>query len=73
LINVAATSLEVFFLRGPDGTLTTVDLWIMAGINLPLALVSIIMFGNGVKDRVGVVPARPVPPVISGIPTAEVK
>jgi NADH-quinone oxidoreductase subunit H len=46
LINLAATSLEVYFLRGPNGDLSTPDLWIMAGINIVLAVVSIAVFGG---------------------------
>ena len=50
LINLAATTLEVFLLRGPGGSLTTADLWIMAAINIPLALVCIALFGRLVRE-----------------------
>ena len=73
LINLAATSLEVFFLRGESGVLTAADLWIMAGINIPLALGSIALFGNLVREKVRVVPARPVTPTVPGIPTIGVR
>lgn len=73
LINLVATSLEVFFLRGESGVLTTVDLWIMAGINIPLGLVSIALFGNLVREKVRIVPARAVTPTVPGIPTIGVR
>jgi NADH-quinone oxidoreductase subunit H len=69
LINLAATSLEVFFLKGEAGVLTTSDLWIMAGINIPLALASVVLFGNLIRGKVRVVPARPAIPAFPGIPT----
>jgi NADH-quinone oxidoreductase subunit H len=72
LINLAATSLEVFFLRGAEGVLTTVDLWIMTGINIPLGLASIALFGNLVKERVRLAPARPPTRVVAGVRTIEV-
>jgi NADH-quinone oxidoreductase subunit H len=73
LINLAATSLEVFFLKGEAGVLTTIDLWVMAGINIPLALASIVLFGNLIRDKVRVVPARPAIPAFPGIPTVKVR
>jgi NADH-quinone oxidoreductase subunit H len=73
LINLAATALEVFFLSGPEGVLTVVDLWIMAGINIPLGLVSIALFGNLVKERVRLTPVRPPARVVPGVPTIEVR
>jgi NADH-quinone oxidoreductase subunit H len=72
LINLGATSLEVFFLRGAEGVLTTVDLWIMTGINIPLGLASIALFGNLVKERVRLAPARPPTRVVAGVRTIEV-
>ena len=51
LVNLAVTTLEVYFLRGPDGVLTTMDLWIMAAINIPLALVCIALFGALVREK----------------------
>ena len=73
LINLGATTVEVFFLRDAAGGLSTADLWIMAGVNIPLALASIAWFGNLVGDRVKVTPARPVAPMIPGVPTIEVR
>jgi NADH-quinone oxidoreductase subunit H len=73
LINLAATSLEVFFLRGPEGVLTAADLWIMTGINVPLGLASIALFGNLVRERVRLTPAQPPTRVVPGIPTIEVR
>jgi hypothetical protein len=73
LINLAATSLEVFFLRDESGVLTTADLWVMAGINIPLGLASIALFGNLVREKVRVVPARAVTPTIPGVPTIGVR
>ncbi len=51
LINLAATAIEVYFLRGPDGALSSGDLWLMAGINLVLAAVCIFVFGDIVRVR----------------------
>jgi NADH-quinone oxidoreductase subunit H len=73
LINLAATALEVFFLRGSEEVLTAADLWIMTGINIPLALASIALFGNLVKERVRLTPAQPPIRVVPGIPTIEVR
>jgi NADH-quinone oxidoreductase subunit H len=73
LINLAATTLEVFFLRDAVGTLATADLWIMAGINIPLALVSIFLFGHLVVDRARVTSARPIRQVVPGVATVEVR
>ena len=72
MINLGATAVQVYFLRGPEGTLTPGDLWIMAGINIPLALVSIALFGTLVKDRVRLAPARRAPWLVPGVPTVEV-
>ncbi|HEU0022718.1 MAG TPA: NADH-quinone oxidoreductase subunit NuoH [Dehalococcoidia bacterium] len=73
LINLAATSLEVFFLRDAAGTLATIDLWIMAGVNVPLALVSIFLLGNLVGDRARVTSVRPTAMVVPGVATVEVR
>lgn len=72
MINLGATAVQVYFLRGPEGTLTPGDLWIMAGINIPLALVSIALFGTLVKDRVRLAPARRAPWLVPGVRTVEV-
>jgi NADH-quinone oxidoreductase subunit H len=45
-INLLATSLEVYFLRGEARTLTTADLWVMAAINLALAAATLAVFGR---------------------------
>ena len=73
LINLAATSVEVFFLRGAEGVLTTVDLWIMAAINIPLAVVCILLFSNLVRDKPNVSPVRPATTFIPGVSTVEVR
>jgi NADH-quinone oxidoreductase subunit H len=73
LINLLAVALEVFFLRSGEGTLTTADLWIMAAINIPLALACIALFGSLIREkaRVGSGPATVT--VVPGVPTIEVK
>ncbi|MSQ06345.1 MAG: NADH-quinone oxidoreductase subunit NuoH [Dehalococcoidia bacterium] len=63
LINLVATALEVYFLRGDSRTLTTVDLWVMAGINLALAAVAIGAFGR--LNRAQVQRVRPPLPVLA--------
>ena len=70
-INLAAVVLEVYFLRDANGVLTTADLWIMAAINVVLAVVSITFFGNLIKEKVrsGSGGARSANPVTSGLPT----
>lgn len=60
LINLLATTLEVYFLRGDAGVLTTADLWIMSGINLAVAVVSIALFGGMIRDKVRPVRGFPV-------------
>ncbi len=52
IINLAAVVLEVFFLRDANGSLSTADLWIMAGINIVLAAGSILFFGRFIKEKV---------------------
>ena len=52
IINLFATSLEVYFLRSDQGVLTSTDLWIMAGINLAVALGSITLFGTLIREKV---------------------
>ena len=52
LINLLATSLEVYFLRDANGQLSTGDLWTMAGINIAVAAASIVFFGSLVRDKV---------------------
>ena len=50
IINLIAVTLEVFFLRDAHGVLTTADLWIMAGINIVIAAVSIAVFGQLIRQ-----------------------
>ncbi|MCH7605948.1 MAG: NADH-quinone oxidoreductase subunit NuoH [Chloroflexi bacterium] len=55
LINLFATALEVYLIniiRGTQGVLTPTDLWIMAGINLPLCVLCIVLFGQLIKEKV---------------------
>lgn len=74
MINLAAVVLEVFFLRDANGVLTTADLWIMAGINIVLAAVSIAFFGRLIREKVRTgAPVAPVSqPLVRGVPTIEV-
>ena len=51
LINLFATTLEVYFLRGDDGLLTRGDLGIMTGINIGLVLVAIPLFGTMIREK----------------------
>lgn len=73
LINLTATSIEVFILRGPERVLTTGDLWIMAAINIPLLLVCILLFSNLVRDKATASPVRPATTLIPGVSTIEVR
>ncbi len=73
LINLAATTAEVFILRGVDRQLSTPDLWIMSGVNLALAAVCLPLFGSLVREKVNPVPARPGSTLVPGIPTIEVR
>ncbi len=57
LINLIATSLEVYFLRDAEGALTRGDLGIMTGINLAVMVACIFVFGSLVREKV-----RPVTP-----------
>ncbi len=53
LINLFATSLEVYFLRDDaTGALTRGDLGIMTAINMALAVVAIGVFGRIIKEKV---------------------
>lgn len=74
IINLAAVVLEVFFLRDANGVLSTSDLWIMAGINIVLAAVSIAFFGRIIRQKVRT-SSRTTPaaaPVVGGVSTIEV-
>ena len=50
MINLLATTLEVYFFRNAEGALSTADLWVMTGINLPLTVVCIVLFSRLVKE-----------------------
>ncbi len=52
LINLLATSLQVYFLRSAEGELSRGDLGIMTGINLAIMAACIFIFGNLVRDKV---------------------
>jgi len=79
LINLLATTLEVFFMRDAGGFLSTADLWIMAGINLAVAVGTIALFGTLMREKVrpmqwipGVTPSVSVPSALNlpGAPSA---
>ena len=52
LINLFATTLEVYFLRNDAGEISRGDLWIMVGINMTLAVAAILLFGTMIKEKV---------------------
>ena len=70
IINLFATSLEVYFLRSDQGVLSTNDLWIMSGINLAVAVGSISLFGTLIREKVrpsvASIPAGAVAPAALG-------
>ena len=72
LVNLAAVTLEVFLLRGPEGVLTTGDLGIMAVINVVVTVVAIWVFGNLIRDRVRFQARQPSNVVVPGVTTIEV-
>ncbi len=72
MINLAVVTLEVFFLRGDDGTLTTADLGIMAAINVVVTLISVWVFGNMIRDRVTFRARQTQDVAVPGVPTIEV-
>ena len=51
MVNVAALSVQRLWLGGADGTLTSSDLWLMAAINWPLALVTVAVMGRIARIR----------------------
>ena len=61
LIGLFATALEVFFFRNDLGKLSTNDLWVMAGINLGLLVVCIVLFGSLIRHKVRPVVWQPSP------------
>ena len=72
MINLAAVTLEVYFLRGDDGFLTTADLGIMAAINVVVTVISVMVFGNLIRDRVTLRTRQPQQVAVPGVPTIEV-
>ena len=68
LINLAATTLEVYFLRNEAGALSNGDLWIMAGANLSLMVVSLALFGIMIRQKVSPMERRP--STVAGTPAA---
>ena len=72
LINLLAVALEVFFFRDSVGVLTTADLWLMAAINIPVALISIWLLGNLIREKVKPVKIRLAGNFVPGVPTVEV-
>lgn len=71
IINLAAVVLEVFFLRDANGSLSSLDLWIMAAINIVLAGGSILFFGRFIREKVrsDAPTATTVTQVVPGVPT----
>ena len=70
IINLFATSLEVYFFRSDQGVLSSADLWLMPGINLAVAMGSITLFGAMIREKVRPqvtnIAARVVPPAAVG-------
>ena len=73
MINLLATTLEVYFLRDDAGVLTSGDLWIMSGINLAVALVSIVLFGGMIRENVKPVRQQLPLTVVADTPVSEVR
>ena len=73
-INLAAVVLEVYFLRDASGGLSTVDLWIMTAINIPVSVVSIAFFGRIIRQKVrnSSRTTAAASPVVRGVSTIEV-
>ena len=72
LINLVAVTLEVFVLRGDDRLLTIGDLGVMTVVNVIVAVVSVLVFGNLIRERVRFRTRQPAQPVVAGVPTIEV-
>lgn len=73
-INLAAVTLEVYFLRDANGALSTADLWIMTAINIPVAVVSIAFFGWIIRQKVrdSSRTTAAASPMVRGVSTIEV-
>lgn len=73
-INLAAVTLEVYFLRDANGTLSQADYWIMSAINIPVAVVSIAFFGWIIRQKVrdSSRTTAAASPVVRGVSTIEV-
>ncbi len=73
-INLAAVTLEVYFLRDGNGVLSTADLWIMTAINIPVAVVSIAFFGWIIRQKVrdSSRTTAAASPMVRGVSTIEV-
>jgi len=73
LINLAITAVEVFLLRDASGHLSLADLWIMAAINIPMAILLILLMGGLFQKKINSLPVRTETPMVPGVPTIEVK
>ena len=75
LINLFATTIEVYFFADDAGVISRGDLGIMAGINLVVAVAAIALFGNMIQDKVRppVRTAKVVPPRASLTPAVPVR
>ncbi len=73
LVNLAITALEVFLLRDASGNLSLPDLWVMAAINVPMAILLILVMGGLFQKKVNSLPIRTEKPMVPGVPTIEVK
>jgi len=51
LLALFVTALEVYFLRGPEGTLSPQDLWLMVPINLVVTVVGVVVLANLLGQR----------------------
>ena len=71
LINLFATSLEVYFLRDAEGVLTRGDLGIMTGINIGIMVVCVLLFGNLVREKVRPVVSNRAPTLPRGMTIVE--
>ncbi|MBM3941819.1 MAG: NADH-quinone oxidoreductase subunit NuoH [SAR202 cluster bacterium] len=72
LINLLATSLEIYWLRGAERALTTGDLWIMALMNLAIAAACLLVAGRLSQAKVRRV-RPPLPVAASGTAAREAR